>query len=128
MHDVFSLSHNTYTIPCAPVAPSNIPEYTPVNNCQEQASLSYSAPVPTNGTISLTPEIFVNDPDPRQVGDEELTAESSRISGLEEFVSYTFLVTIANTVGDIVATDVGCAITDAVGEMFRTHILTHAIT
>lgn len=100
---------------------SPIAGYNPVNNCQEQAPLSYSDPVPTNGTLTLTQGSFLNLPDPRHVADGVLTAESLRISGLEEFVSYTFSVTIATTVGGVVATDVGCAITDPAGEIIHTH-------
>ena len=66
------------------------------------------------GNISeLTNESFQNSHDPRIVGSGELQRESIEISGLEEFQSYVFLVSIATNEGKNPPGDdaKGCAMT-----------------
>lgn len=70
--------------------------WRPVSDCGDRSPLEFEV---ANGSRFLNQNEFTNQANPRNVASGDLMNESIMVSGLEEFVSYEFVVFVATSQG-----------------------------
>ena len=84
--------------------------YEPVLNCSDREVIDELP----NNQVELPSSQFTNNPNPN-MANQMLTRESIEVTGLEEFVSYVFEVTVETAVGPDTQSPQSCNTTEEDG-------------